>query len=356
MAHRLTHDAALAQLAALERERRAVDALARIEVRDLDDVLAQICRLTVELTPCDRATVFLHSPRAGGFLPFADHGTPPRVLERLAGRHLSSWVHAAGERVALPWGRSGRVTRDEATPEMLAILDALEQHAVCVVPLRSTTCGAILVSVGGPPGFDEATVRMLHGVGHQASNLIDHARTFEKLQRSARVRAGLATLAAAVNAATDRARIADLVSAETAALFDIDVAAVLLREGDGLVVAGQYGLTGAPRRLPLGSETEALTRALRDRVVAFENDLTTGPMARGPLALDLGLESVLAVPLGGRAALGCLLLGSTRRRHVFSREIADDTLVLSLIATAALERAALFKKLDAARHTSVAGR
>jgi hypothetical protein len=93
-------------------------------------------------------------------------------------------------------------------------------------------------------------------------------------------------------------------------------------------------------------------RALHDRVVAFENDIAAGPMARGPLCRDLGLKSVLTVPLGGRAALGCLLLGITRERYAFSREIADDTLVLALIATASLERAALFKKLDESRRTS----
>jgi hypothetical protein len=64
----------------------------------------------------------------------------------------------------------------------------------------------MFVSVGQPPGFDETGFRILEAVAHQASNLVDHARTFDKLRHSARVRAGLAALAAAVNLETDPVR------------------------------------------------------------------------------------------------------------------------------------------------------
>jgi PAS domain S-box-containing protein len=349
----LTLDAAQAQLAALERERRVADALLQVESLDLRSVLERVCRLTVEHTPCDRATVYLYSSRARGFFPSADYGTPPHIVQRFAERYYFGQSHAGGDRTIIPFrddlvaGRLGHATRDDATPEMLGLLDSLEQYAICLVPLRSTTRGAILVSAGEPPGFDETAVRILQGVARQASNLIEHARTFHKLQHSARVRAGLAALAAAVNAETDPVRIARLVSAETAALFRLDVAAVLLHQRDGLVVVGQHGLAGEGLHLPLGPETGALARALHDRVVVFENDLAAGAMASGPLCRDLGLKSVLALPLGGRdGVLGCLLLGNVRRRHAFSQEIADETLVLAPIATAALERAALFERLE----------
>ena len=57
------------------------------------------------------------------------------------------------------------------------------------------------------------------GLARCPSNLVDHARMFQKLERAARVRAGLVALAAAANLETDPVRIARLVSAEAAGLW-----------------------------------------------------------------------------------------------------------------------------------------
>jgi len=349
-----TIDAALAQIANLERERRVAEALLQVETLDLHAVVDRICRLTVELMPCDRATAYLYSARARGFVPVADCGTPPEVVQRFAEKFYFGQSRAGGKRSMIPFrdelvaGRLGHATRDDTTdPETLDLLEALGQYAVCLAPLRSTTRGAIFVSVGQPPGFDETAFRILEGVGRQASNLIDHARMFQNLQHAARVRAGLAGLAAAVNLETDPLRIARLVSAEAAALFRIGAVGVLVPKGDGLVVLGDHGLSAEGRQLPLGDETVALVRAFREGTLFFENDLAEGAMASGPLVRDLGLRAVLALPLVGRTGrIGCLLIGDKRRSHAFSREIADETLVLGPIASAALERAELSQRLE----------
>jgi PAS domain S-box-containing protein len=350
----LTHDAALARLATLERERRLAEALLQGEGLELHDVLERICRLTVELMPCDRATVYLYSNRARGFVAAADQGTPPHIVQRFAQKFYFGRRRAGDRSSLVPFreellaGRFGYATRDQpGSEEMRALLEGLEEYAICLVPLRSSTRGAIVVSVDAPPGFDAAAFGSLEGVARQASNLIDHARTFQKLRRAAEARAGLAALAANVNREADPGRIAKLVSAEAAALFRLDVAAVLLPERDGLIVVGEHGLSAAGLHLPLGSQTEILVRAFREGMMSFQNDLAASPMRDGPLARDLGVRSALALPLVGRdGAIGCLLLGSTRSRHAFSQEIADETLVLGPIASAALERAALFRKVE----------
>jgi len=201
MTELLTREAALEQVAMLERERRVADALLQVESLDLHSVLDRICRLTVELMPCDRATAYLYSNRARAFISVADCGTPPHVARRFAEKFFFGQSRAGGKRTIVPFreelvaGRFGSATRDDAaTPEMRELLDALEQYAVCLIPLRSSARGAIFVSLAEPPGFDDTALRILQGVARQASNLVDHARTFQRLQHAARVRAGLAAL------------------------------------------------------------------------------------------------------------------------------------------------------------------
>src|SRR5262245_488419 len=95
--------AALARIAHLERERRVSEALLQIESLDLHGVLDRICRLTVELMPCSRATAYLYSSRARGFVAAADCGTPPHVVQRFAEKLYFGQSRAGGDRDAIPF-------------------------------------------------------------------------------------------------------------------------------------------------------------------------------------------------------------------------------------------------------------
>src|SRR5262245_30031344 len=71
----------------LQREKRIADALVQVaeqagETLALAELLARLCRLTVELMPCDRCTIYLWSGRRRAFLPYADFGTPDHVASR----------------------------------------------------------------------------------------------------------------------------------------------------------------------------------------------------------------------------------------------------------------------------------
>jgi signal transduction histidine kinase len=357
----ITHDAAVAQLEGLEREQRVAAALLEIESLDPSSVLDRICQLTVDLMPCDRATAYLYTNRARGFLPIADCGTPPHIYQRFANQMFFGQSHAGGRRTIVPFrdelaaGRIGHTSRAAAPPpEALALLDELELFAMCIVPFSSNARGALFVSLNGPPDFDATALRIVQAVAHQASNLVGHARTFQKLQHAARIRAGLATLATALNRETDSHRIAELLSAEVVALFRLSCAAVLVPQARGLVVLGAHGLAERDVWIPLRDDTAVLGDAMQSGTSVFQNDLDESAMSGGPLCRELGLKSVLGLPLVGRdGPLGCLLLGNTKSRNGFSVEIADEAMVLGPLASAALERAALFQA-DAARKRELA--
>jgi len=344
-----------ARVANLERERRVAEALLQVESLDLRSVLDRICRLTVELMPCDRATVYLYSGRARGFMPAADHGTPPHIFQRFAERFYFGQSRAGLGRDAIPFreemvaGRVGYTARATAPPEMRELLEELEQEAMCLVPLASNQRGAIFVTTGQPGGFDDTARWIAEAVARQASKLVDHARTFHKLRHAARARAGIAALTAAVNLETEPESIARVVSDEVAALFHLAPVAVLVPQGDGLVLLGGHGAAAKDLRLPLDETTTIVARAYSGEA-AFENELADGPAAGGPLCRELGLKAALALPLvGSEGPIGCLLLGHAERRHAFGQDIVDEALVLGPIVSAALERAALFQKRQRAQ-------
>lgn len=206
-------EAALARLAELERERRVADALVQVaeqagETIDLTLLLDRICRLTVELVPADRATVFLYDNRLQAYVPFADCGSPARVFERFAGRPFFPQSRAGAHRRGVPFrdelvahGIAHHSREHEPTPEAIELLDELEAYATCQVPLRGSR-GSLNVYLERPPDFDETALHIIRGVARQADNLIQRSRLFKKTHDASRVRAGLAGLAAAVNLET----------------------------------------------------------------------------------------------------------------------------------------------------------
>src|SRR5262249_35353093 len=149
-----------------------------------------------------------------------------------------------------------------------------------------------------PPDFDETALRIIRGVARQADNLIQHSRLFKKTQDASRVRAGLAGIAAAVNRENDAVAIARLVAAEPCSLFRRDVAAVLVPDGQGLVVLGAHGAPADGLHVPPGEDATLLVPAIRDGTTVFQNELARAEMA-GALRRALALRSALVLPLMG---------------------------------------------------------
>src|SRR5437899_10406226 len=80
------------RLRSLEREKRVADALVQVAEQAgaglaLTDVLGRFCRLTVELVPCDRCTLYLWGSRRQTYIPVAACGTPPHVVSRFVDKY-----------------------------------------------------------------------------------------------------------------------------------------------------------------------------------------------------------------------------------------------------------------------------
>jgi signal transduction histidine kinase/DNA-binding response OmpR family regulator len=317
------------------------------------EVLARICRLAVELIPCDRCAIFLWNQRREAIVPAADYGTPEHLISRFAkssprrGSIVFDPRLNAGETVVISRYEPG-------TPEGMRSLEEAELYALAAVPLArcGRTQGLLTLGLHAAPTFSEAALEVAKEVARQAVQLIETARLFTKTQKAAAFRARTTELAVALNAWNDRAVIARLVCRRGAGLFDVNSGVFFQRAGDMLVPIAATGpgagIDAQALDLSLDDESIPVVRAFREARPIFVNDLTPdGPDSRSP-ARELGLKSLLAVPFVGSAGTaGCLLYGDTERRHAFSQGIADEGTLLAAVATGAIERA---QAAELARH------
>ncbi len=352
-----TLDAALARIAELEREQRVATALVRVaeeagETLAFADLMSRICALTADLVPVDRATVYLYSRRGEGYIPVGDCGTPAHVYEKFVQLYYAENASGHPRQALFPLVAElescgmATWTRDDApTQEALALLDATEEYTICLLSIPRVR-GFLSLGRREHLPFDAASLAIAQGIARQASSLIDHSRVFDRTQAAARVSAGLATIAAAVNLETDEARIASVLSSGAASLFRVDTSVLFTLKGDRLVVLGHHG-ANACVELPLGGDTLLLVQAVREGRVVYQNAIADSPMASGPLAGALGLRCALALPLiGAEGAMGCLLIGDTAREYRFNQQIADQAVLLGPMAAAALARATLFRQVE----------
>jgi signal transduction histidine kinase/CheY-like chemotaxis protein/HPt (histidine-containing phosphotransfer) domain-containing protein len=316
---------------------------------DLPEALRHVCQLAAEVTPCDRAAIYLWSERVQAFVPVADHGTPAHVAVALAERNQQQ---PAAIQQDLRDGKSIVWSRDAPLgTEARRALDEAELFALAVLPLPAPgrPPGWLMLGLEREPGFGEGTLAIARGIARQAATFIENARLFTKAQKAAAFRAGLAEMAASLNAQVDPAAIGRVLCTRGTSLFGVGIGILLLREGDDLVsIAATDGVAGGLRR-SLIDQPGPLTQAFDHGQPMFVNALASTALGRQPLMQTLGLASVLVIPLIGQSGpMGCLVYGDKRRRHPFSASIAKEAVLLAGIATAALEHAH-YAEVDEAR-------
>ena len=352
-------------LRSLRREKQVADALVQVAEQAggtlaLKEVLDRLSRLTVELMPCDRCSIYLWSSRRKAYIPFADCGTPAHVVSRFVRKYYYRGRMFFEQ--DLRAGKTVRLSRDRSpSPDALELLDESEQYELALVPLEARGMGLGSMSVGlhQPPGFDATALTIIHGVARQAATLIDNARLFDRVQKAASIRAGLASLAAAVNVERDPETIARRVSSQAAALFGVSGGLLLVCNDDELTALGGSGWDpDAIRslRVPFAARAHhVVVQAYERAAILFENNVPASPMAPACFGGDVDVKCVLAIPLVGRSGpIGCLVVWDRERTHRFTKDSADEAVLVGPLVSSALERAGLFEELVQARDAALA--
>jgi diguanylate cyclase (GGDEF)-like protein len=168
---------------ASNRQLEMLNALARRinESLDLDEVLAQVGALTLELTKAERAFVVLAEPEGQGFRVAVDQHGKPAPDARL------SWtvcrdVHASGEPVALLDASLSEAYRGQAS-----IAD-LDLRTLMCVPLtaRGQALGVLYVdSRAVVATFTRKDLELLQAIAGHASGAIANASLYAQSRRQA---------------------------------------------------------------------------------------------------------------------------------------------------------------------------
>ncbi len=338
--------AAEAHAAELERNAMIFDIVREVDRRvELPEVLATICRKTVEVFGCRQTTLYFHSRRYGASLPLADYGTPPHIAERFAGeRYLKGNIP---HELEVSEGRTVIIRRDGNAPaEDLALLDAVEVQALVLVPLRDdegTVRGVLNAGFTEAHDFTAEELRALELVAHYAAMAIMRARFLHRTAVSARFRAAVSALAVELNAGATRTETLDALCARGSDLFGVESAVVLLEARGRFVVAAAHGDLVAQQSLviALDADDSPVARAFQTREVVLANDR---PRRDDAPPLDR-LRSLLAIPLvESEGPVGVLVLGALRPRR-FRPEVVEEAPVLGALAASVIRNLELVAQL-----------
>lgn len=333
---------------ALQLARNAVllDIVREVDRRvELPEVLAAICRKTVEGFGSRQTTVYFHSRRHRASLPMADYGTPAHVAERFAGARYNRGNIPRESEVAQ--GRTAVITRKgNPSPDDLVLLDLSEVYALVMVPLRDddgTVRGMLTVGFADERDFTADELHALEMVGHHAAMAIMRARFLYRTAESAHFRAAVSALAVELNGAHSRADTLRVLFARGCEIFGVDAAALLLAAGDRLVATATHGdlLTSHPPVVALDGTQSPITRAFRTGEVVLESDRARRddgePLER--------LRSLLAIPLvESDGPIGVLVFGALRPR-LFRPTVVEEAPVLGALAAAVLRNLELMGEL-----------
>ena len=311
---------------------------------ELPQVLAAICRKTVEGFGCRQATVFFQSRRHRASLPLADYGTPPHVAARFVGERYIHGNIPHEQDVAA--GRTVVIDRAAATPEDHALLDQVEVPLMVQVPLRDDTAavrGVLNLGFAESRPLGDVELRAIEMVGRHASMAIVRARLLHGTVEAAQFRAAVSALAIELNAATSRAQALQTLCRRGAELFGVSAAAVFLDAGGALVAEAAVGeLAGPTSAIALAAADAPVVRAFAAAELVLEKDR---PRRDDGPVLDR-LRSLLAIPLvEAEGPVGVLVLGALRPRR-FRPNVVQEAPLLGTLAAAVLRNVALMGQLQ----------
>lgn len=314
------------------------------------DVLFRIAQAVAAAVPCDRVTIYVRSRRRGMWMPAAEHGTPPEVVEAFVRRGYAPGTFPGEEDLTM--GRSVHAVRGEVGPAMDDILTLAQLAALRVVPLvyQDEAEGVLSCGFNETPGFTPEQGQLLDQIAPQIALLIRTARLEASHARLADRRTRLARCAAEVLEAEDLEGMGARLCAAARSLFRVTRSVLLLVE-DGLLVrratAGVFPPT-TPMHVPFESEP-ALREAIAAGVPLVLNDVMNTPQGATQLARLLRPAALMVIPLADAAGpVGCLTVVDLDEKYRFGPTDADDARLLGTFATVAVRKAILLEDLQRA--------
>ena len=298
---------------------------------DIDEVLAGVARLAVEVVGASYATVYEYRPHHDALVYRAEHAleSAPSGVRDDAFGSTYALADCPGERAILAASEAVQehISDDGLPEDRRRAMEAWRQKTCLSLPLRSSGAAQGILritTVGEERRFTRDELELVEALAESASAAIQNARLFRAQGEESERLLELFSVSRRLSSTFDRgAIVAALEEGAGNLLAGAPRARVWLRDGAGQVVPATADGEEAPGVLVL----EALTSGLTAERIAAE-------------------RSSIAVPLAvkGRAE-GAIVVGADGHRRFSSAE-REALQVLANQAAAALENERLYRRAE----------
>jgi len=240
---------------------------------------------------------------------------------------------------------TGRAVTDRATVHLADILPVADEFPDAAENIRRLRCRAVLAvpllreggAYGGiflfrrEPGlFSPDQVALVETFARQAAIAIDNVRLFNETKEALEQQTAISEILRVIAASPGDVRpMLNAVAERALKLCDAAESTIVLRDGDALRSAAQFGSTPTLREgeaMPL-TRASVTGRAVLDRAVVHLEDLAAAPANEFPVGRELqkriGHRAILSVPLMREdRAIGAIALWRMEPRKFTTQQIA----------------------------------
>jgi len=230
------------------------------------------------------------------------------------------------------------------------VLPGMEQiHGWMGAPLvaRDEIIGTLAVDHAQEGIYTQEQAELFGVIANQAAAAISNARLYEQALERERFASALGRVSLAITSTLELNVVLDQICRESADVFNVDSGLIWLVAGDELI---GFAGSGPAREAFLGArarldDPQTLgARVLFRRQAEFVNYAATSDRINQPVLGNLGLKSLLGVPMvKGETPIGTLVIGDSTHADRFAAADIDRAEVLATHAAIAIENARLFQ-------------
>ena len=324
------YEEARAQTARLETLREAIEQIS--SELDLPVLLNRLATSTIRLLDADSGMIALVDEEAGDLRIEAGFNLPPQTIgQRLAPRE---WLGHGAVKQPKPLLIGAN---DPLPPGLLPSHTPGHAHIVAPIWWQNRLIGIFsLSSARAEKRFSQTDLETLVLLARHAAVAIENAGLYTALQERFSQVEGISTVGAALVEERDLDQVLRTVTSQIIELLGADGCSIFLMPAEdvsedtdvelSLVVALGVGAESFKgRRLPLhGSLTGS---AILERLPRLEEHLLTGPAERAPALQQVGIDTLLSVPLQtSRRMIGAINAYGKPGKRFGQRDIAIMTL------------------------------